>query len=77
MLLGSPRYYPKAQITQGVDRIGAPTRRCEARRAGTCHDGRVLHHDQDDGSKTWAGRSVRKHSPRQGVSLMEPFQPVW
>jgi hypothetical protein len=27
MLLGSPRYYPKAQIRQGADRISAPTRR--------------------------------------------------
>jgi hypothetical protein len=26
MLLGSPRYYPKAQIRQCADRISAPTR---------------------------------------------------
>jgi hypothetical protein len=24
MLLGSPRYYPKAQIRQGADRVSAP-----------------------------------------------------
>jgi hypothetical protein len=31
------RYYPKAQIRQGADRIGAPARRL-VRRAGTCHN---------------------------------------
>ena len=32
------RSYPKAQITQGADRVSAPTRRGWGRRAGACHD---------------------------------------
>jgi hypothetical protein len=52
--------------TQGADRVSAPTRRCEARRAGTCHDplgGRSWPTDQRRSCRLV--RCAHRHTDRQ------------